>query len=101
MDIGVKQGKIVGLRGRNCDRVQQRSTWSKGPPWVMRYPSDICCRTDPSSWVANAHKDRLLHPLIRKNGQLERASWREAMSLIAKKAREVQERLTNHGIGFC
>ena len=64
------------------------------------YPSDICCRTDPSSWVANAHKDRLLYPLIRKNGQLERASWEEAMSLIVEKTKEVHRRLTNHGIGF-
>jgi anaerobic selenocysteine-containing dehydrogenase len=31
---------------------------------------------------------------------LERASWDEAMSLIVEKAKEVQRRLTNHGIGF-
>lgn len=45
-------------------------------------------------------KDRLHYPLIRKNGQLERASWDEAMDLIVQKSKEVQKRLSNHGIGF-
>ncbi|MSQ22360.1 MAG: 4Fe-4S dicluster domain-containing protein [Dehalococcoidia bacterium] len=30
------------------------------------------------------HKDRLKHPLIRRNGQLEAATWEEALSLIAE-----------------
>jgi nitrate reductase (cytochrome) len=30
-------------------------------------------------------EDRLLHPMIRKNGELERASWDEAMDLIASR----------------
>ncbi|KAK5290158.1 hypothetical protein LTR99_011138 [Exophiala xenobiotica] len=33
-------------------------------------------------------------------GKLERASWEEAMSLIVERTRDVQRRLTNHGIGF-
>jgi anaerobic selenocysteine-containing dehydrogenase len=47
-----------------------------------------------------SHKDRLKHPLIRKNGLLEQASWDEAMSLIVQKAKDVIKRLTAHGIGF-
>jgi anaerobic selenocysteine-containing dehydrogenase len=46
------------------------------------------------------HPDRLKHPLIRRNGKLEPASWDEAMSLIVDKTKDVQKRLTNHGIGF-
>ena len=30
------------------------------------------------------HKDRLRHPLIRKDGELQRATWEEAMSYIAQ-----------------
>lgn len=52
------------------------------------------------SWVSINHPDRLRYPLIRRNGKLQRASWDEAMSLIVKKTKEVQARLTNHGIGF-
>lgn len=45
-------------------------------------------------------KDRLTHPLIRKNGQLERASWEEAMDLIVVKSKELQRHLTAHSIAF-
>ena len=44
--------------------------------------------------------DRLKHPLIRKSGRLERASWDETMSLIVDKAKSVRKRLTAHGIAF-
>jgi predicted molibdopterin-dependent oxidoreductase YjgC len=44
--------------------------------------------------------DHVTHPLIRKNGRLERASWDEAMSLIVAKSKELQEHLTNHSIAF-
>ncbi|KAK4941315.1 hypothetical protein LTR10_018725 [Elasticomyces elasticus] len=46
------------------------------------------------------HPDRLKYPQIRRNGKLERASWDEAMDLIVERTRDVQRRLTNHGIGF-
>ena len=46
------------------------------------------------------HKDRLTHPLVRKNGKLEKASWDEAMSLVVDKAKDVIKKLTPHGIGF-
>lgn len=45
-------------------------------------------------------KDRLTHPMIRKNGRLERASWDEAMDLIVAKTRELQKYMTNHSIAF-
>jgi ferredoxin-nitrate reductase len=38
--------------------------------------------------------------MIRRNGKLERASWDEAMNLIAEKAKDIRKRLTAHGIGF-
>ena len=38
--------------------------------------------------------------MVRKNGQLERVSWDEAMNLIVDKAKDVCSRLSNHGIGF-
>ncbi|KAE8420222.1 hypothetical protein BDV36DRAFT_306935 [Aspergillus pseudocaelatus] len=74
LDIGVKDGRVVG-----------RNKWLT---W------------DIYSWESIHHPDRLKHPLIRRNGKLERASWDEAMSLIVDKAKEIRGRLTNHGIGF-
>ncbi|GAO52237.1 hypothetical protein G7K_6319-t1 [Saitoella complicata NRRL Y-17804] len=84
MDIGVKSNKIVGVRGRGCDRVNKGRLGPKGL----------------HGWIANHSKDRLLYPLIRKNGKLERSSWEEAMSLIVEKTKAVQKELTSHGIGF-
>ncbi|KAK5204796.1 hypothetical protein LTR72_012555, partial [Exophiala xenobiotica] len=84
LDVGVKDGKIVGVRGRATDRVNRGRLGPKGL----------------YSWQSLQHADRLKYPMIRKMGKLERASWEEAMSLIVERTRDVQRRLTNHGIGF-
>lgn len=84
MDIGVKDGKIVGVRGREVDRVNHGRLGCKGM----------------YSWKSLAHSDRLKYPLIRKNGKLERATWDEAMELIVERTKTIQKRLTNHGIAF-
>lgn len=36
------------------------------------------------------HPDRLLYPLIRKNGTLVRASWEEALDLVVRRLQEIQ-----------
>ncbi|WP_033411578.1 molybdopterin oxidoreductase family protein [Segetibacter koreensis] len=84
MDIGVKDGKIVGVRGRAVDIVNHGRLGPKGL----------------NGWVANNSADRLKRPLIRKNGKLEESSWDEAMELIVKKSKEVIEKQTSLGIGF-
>src|SRR3954451_7693249 len=84
MDIGVKDGKIVGVRGRSVDSVNHGRLGPKGL----------------HGWVANNSKDRLTKPLIRKNGKLEEASWDEAMDIIVKKSKEIIEKDTSLGIGF-
>jgi ferredoxin-nitrate reductase len=84
MDIGVKDGKIVGVRGREADRVNKGRLGPKGL----------------YSWLANSNKDRLTTPLVRKDGELKPASWDEAMDLIVKKTKESSEALSNHSIGF-
>lgn len=50
--------------------------------------------------VANHDENRLTHPLIRKNGKLEKTTWDEAMELICAKAREVLNELGSNGIAF-
>lgn len=54
LDIAVKNGRIVGVRGRADDRVNGG-------------------RLDPKDlfgWQANASPDRLTVPLVRENGRL-------------------------------
>ncbi|WP_311182690.1 molybdopterin oxidoreductase family protein [Hymenobacter volaticus] len=84
VDIGVKEGRIVGVRGRAVDSVNHGRLGPKGL----------------NGWVANNSPDRLTKPLIRRNGQLEEATWDEAMNLIVQKSKELIEKHTSSSIGF-
>ncbi|MEM5774559.1 MAG: molybdopterin-dependent oxidoreductase, partial [Anaerolineaceae bacterium] len=84
LDIGVKDKKIVGVRGRVVDRVNHGRLGPKGL----------------HGWEANNSLDRLTTPLIRRGDSLEPASWDEAMDLIVQKTREIKEKYTGRSIGF-
>ena len=84
LDIGVKDGVIVGVRGRAVDRVNHGRLGPKGL----------------HGWAANNSPDRLTTPLIRRGDELESASWDEAMDLIVQKTKEIKEKYTGHAIGF-
>ncbi|MBN9004020.1 MAG: nitrate reductase [Rhizobiales bacterium] len=88
IDIAVKDdkpgGRIVGVRGRAEDVVNRGRLGPKGL----------------YSWVANASPDRLAHPLVRRGGQLERASWDEVMELVVHRMKEAKEKYTAGSIGF-
>ncbi|RYP47391.1 hypothetical protein DL768_006559 [Monosporascus sp. mg162] len=84
LDIGVKDGKVVGVRGRVTDRVNKGRLGPKGM----------------HGWNSMNQPDRLTKPLIRKNGKLEPASWDEAMDLIVEKSKKLAKHLTNHSIAF-
>ncbi|TFW09768.1 nitrate reductase [Oxalobacteraceae bacterium OM1] len=83
-DIGVKDGRIVGVRGRAEDVVNKGRLGPKGL----------------HGWEANNSPDRLTRPLIRRHGKLEPASWEEAMEAIVTKARETKEKYSAGAIGF-
>ena len=84
LEIGVKDGKIVGVRGRANDPVNHGRLGPKGL----------------HGGIANNSKDRLTKPLIRKNGKLEEASWDEAMNLIVQRSKELIQKHTSSSIGF-
>ena len=84
LDIGTKDGRIVGVRGRPSDVVNRGRLGPKGL----------------HGWEANHSPDRLTHPLIRKGGKLEKATWDEAMELIVARTRESRDRYTASSIGF-
>ena len=73
LDIGVKDGKIVGVRGRASDRVNRGRLGPKGL----------------HGWVANSSADRLTHPLIRSGASFREATWKEAMETIVARCQEV------------
>jgi ferredoxin-nitrate reductase len=84
MDIGVKDGRIVGVRGRAVDRTNHGRLGPKGL----------------NGWVANHSPDRLTKPQIRRNGKLEDATWDEAMELIVSKSKQIIKEHTSGAIGF-
>lgn len=84
MDIGVKNGKMVGVRGRSADRVNHGRLGPKGL----------------HGWQANGSADRLMHPLIRQDGKLIKATWDTAMDQIVRRTKEIIDRYTGSAIGF-
>jgi anaerobic selenocysteine-containing dehydrogenase len=71
LDIGVAGNEIVGVRGRAVDRVNHGRLGPKGL----------------HGWEANASADRLIQPLVRRDGRLQPTSWDAAMSLIADRSK--------------
>jgi ferredoxin-nitrate reductase len=78
MDVGVKDGRMVAVRGRGVDRVNRGRLGPKGL----------------HGWVANHSPDRLTRPLIRRDGRLVETTWDEAMDAIVRRSREL---LAQHG----
>jgi nitrate reductase (cytochrome) len=81
---GVSKGKIVAVKGDPDCAVNKGKLCVKGIllPKIMDT------------------KDRLLHPLIKKNGQFVQASWEEALDLVAGKFKESISQFGPDSIGF-
>jgi anaerobic selenocysteine-containing dehydrogenase len=84
MDIAVKDGRIVGVRGRAGDRVNRGRLGPK----------------DLFGWQANHSSDRLTSPLVRRDGQLVECDWDEAMDLVADRTRQLLDERGPGSIGF-
>jgi anaerobic selenocysteine-containing dehydrogenase len=84
MDIAVKDGRIVGVRGRAVDRVNHGRLGVK----------------DLYGWQANSSPDRLTRPLIREGGRLVETDWGTAMNRIVQRTQELLEEQGPSAIGF-
>ncbi|MBC7273666.1 MAG: nitrate reductase [Streptomyces sp.] len=84
MDIAVRDGRIVGVRGRADDRVNHGRLGPK----------------DLFGWQANASADRLTTPLVRENGRLVPTTWDAAMDRICARTRELLDEQGPSAIGF-
>ncbi len=73
IDIAVRDGRIVGVRGRAVDRVN-------------RGRLDI---KDRYGWQASHSPDRLTVPLVRDHDRLVEASWDTAMDRIVERSRQL------------
>ena len=84
LDIAVKDGRIVGVRGRAQDRVNHGRLGPK----------------DLFGWQANNSADRLTKPLIRRDGQLVETDWDTAMAAVADRTKELLDERGPSSIGF-
>jgi ferredoxin-nitrate reductase len=85
LDIAVKEGRIVGVRGRGVDRVNKGQVDPK----------------DLFGWQANNSEDRLKKPLVRdENGELVEASWDDAMGRIVEHSKELLKEKGPLAFGF-
>ncbi|WP_448072907.1 molybdopterin oxidoreductase family protein [Georgenia yuyongxinii] len=84
LDIAVKDGRIVGVRGRAGDRVNHGRLGPK----------------DLFGWQANASPDRLTRPLVRVGGALVETDWDTAMDRVAGRARELLDTQGPSAVGF-
>ncbi|GEK21029.1 molybdopterin oxidoreductase family protein [Cellulomonas xylanilytica] len=84
MDIAVKDGRIVGVRGRGQDRVNHGRLGVK----------------DLYGWQANASPDRLTRPLVRQDGVLVETDWDTAMDRVVGRTKELLDEQGPSAIGF-
>ncbi|MFI2102803.1 molybdopterin oxidoreductase family protein [Isoptericola sp. NPDC019693] len=84
LDIAVKDGRMVGVRGRAGDRVNHGRLGPK----------------DLYGWQANASPDRLTRPLVRRDGRLVETSWDDAMGRVVARTRTLLDEQGPSALGF-
>jgi anaerobic selenocysteine-containing dehydrogenase len=72
-DYAIRDGEVVGVRGRRADRVNRGRLGPK----------------DLYGWRGNFGEGRLTQPLVRERGELREADWEEAMGRIVERSREL------------
>jgi nitrate reductase NapA len=81
--IGLRGGKVVDVKG-------DENAHNKGR---------LCIKGILNRDILYT-KDRALHPMIRTNGRLRRATWDEAMTLVAQKFRDAIDQFGPDSVAF-
>ena len=81
--LGVREGKISGVRGDRDSVVNE---------------GELCVKGRFGYSFVN-HPDRLTTPLVKRNGRFQEASWEEALDLVAGKFQEVQAKYGPESLG--
>ena len=84
LDIAVKDGAMVGVRGRAVDRVNHGRLGPK----------------DLYGWQANGSRDRLTRPLVREGAKLVETDWETAMGRIVARSQELLAEQGPSALGF-
>ena len=83
MQLGVRDGKVVSVRGNPDHPVNRGKLCPKG--LAEHYAIDA--------------EGRALYPMLRKSGRLERVGWDEAIGTMVERFRAVQEKYGPESVG--
>ena len=83
LNLLVEKNKVVGFEPRYDFPVNEGKLCPKGV----------------TAYLQVHHPDRLLYPLIKRNGTFERASWEEALDLVTSKFKAIQDMHGKDAIG--
>ena len=84
LDLAVRDGRLVGVRGRQVDRVNRGRLGPK----------------DLFGWQSVQSPDRLTQPLIRREGRLVECTWDEAMGAVVGRTQELLAEQGPSAVGF-
>ena len=84
MQLGVRDGKVVSVRGNPDHPVNSGKLCPKG--LAEHYAIDA--------------EDRARYPLLRKDGQFTRIGWDEAIDTLVERFREVQQKYGPESLGI-
>jgi assimilatory nitrate reductase catalytic subunit len=76
IQLKVQEGKVVGFE-----------PWEEFP-----FNRGMLCPKGVRRYLQSNHRDRLLAPLLRREGGFAESSWEETMALTARRLREIQDR---------
>lgn len=76
LEVKVNGGKVMAIQA----------------PWDAEVNSGHTCLKGRYAFAFYKHPERLQYPMIRKNGQLERASWDEVYDYLATRLTEIKEK---------
>ena len=82
--VGVEDGKVVSIYPQPLNRATPEGICLKGLSYLERANSG----------------ERILHPMLRKEGKFSRISWDEALETIADRLRHFKEKYGPHSILF-
>ncbi|MGE4179751.1 MAG: molybdopterin-dependent oxidoreductase [Limisphaerales bacterium] len=83
VEVGVREGRIVGIRG------DAKAEVNKGLLCVKGYHVGMILYG----------KDRLTQPMLRRNGRMEVIGWDEAIDVVARRIMAAPERFAIYGSG--
>ncbi|MEI5906301.1 formate dehydrogenase subunit alpha [Bacillus spongiae] len=81
-------------------KTEDKSVLGVEPRYDFPMNGGRLCPKGVAAYRQSEHRERILHPLIRKNGSLQQATWEEALDLITSKFLDIQNKHGKNAVGL-